>query len=138
MKTIFTHNSDGSTICEAIVDGITYRGVARLNPKDKEFQSDKIGEEIAHSRLIIKLLKQKRNELNLRLNTIKSFYSSYKHTNDFSAKCLAEIATYEFSLECVKQMIRDSEESLKSYIKAKEDLHEKFIKIRSDKTEEEA
>lgn len=132
----FTHNSDGSTICEIIVNGELIRGIARLNPKDKDFESARVGEEIASQRAIIKVFKKARNELRIRLNTMIQFYNRYKHNADFNAKCEEEIMSYKLALAVTEETIIDYETQLNTYIKNKEAFYEKMTKLRSDKTEE--
>lgn len=94
--------------------------------------SEKTGCEIAYHRAIINSLKDRRDELSIKLQGLKDYYytmncSKYFNEKDYPIRRLiSQMEAYEDDIAITKDLIREEQEYLKKYMSDKAAFYEKI------------
>lgn len=137
----FWNEETGQTVCQIFDNkGNVYIGEAICHPDDKEFQSKRVGQEIAYRRALIDFYKKiRKEELRPKLAAYKELYnemclSPRFNQNSYENYSLQrKIRKITFDLEIVNNMIARERIELIGYIDEKEKIHQKLQKLRKDK-----
>ena len=128
---IFT-NKDNYTKCE-IKDpkyGRTYIGEAHCHPEDESYRSTITGSTIAEMRARVELLKTCRNDIRVELEGLEHLYNSMSSSKKFNPKSYEakrirrRMYILRRELNETKEIISKDKESIKEYIKGKDQIHE--------------
>ena len=105
--------------CHAYIDydGISFEGVAKCHPKDRDFESKKTGEKIASMRTLEKVYAYLIKKCNIEINTLKMLKNAYLQSgfekddyifksinkqlqkkNDLKSACIQEKKQLKFSI----------------------------------------
>lgn len=134
---------DGVATCTlSDKEGNVYVGIARCHPDDKDFESEKVGFQIAFYRAYIKVLYEVKKELQIQLNTLKQFYYSINQSKQYNEKSYENsmlqrsIRRTTSDLVAAKQELVTAKQNLREYIDGKDKLHKKLRATRNkDKKE---
>ena len=102
-----------------------FSGIAQCHPDDEDMMSEKTGCEIAFRRAKIDLLRDYRNEIEIKLSALNQLYYSMNQSKKFDNKSYEykmlkrQINMYKFDLETVKEQIQQEQDSLREYIENK-------------------
>lgn len=141
---IFNWNEDAGVAECTISDGTnSFVGVSHCSPDDLDMKSEKVGCFIALKRSEVKYLKHiKNNEIIPGLKALKQLYYSMNRSNSFNPKAYENTMLYrqirnkENDLVAINEMIADSTDDLKTYIKETDSLYEKIRRIRKAKSKQ--
>lgn len=124
------HLTDGKNV---------YCGTANCADADADMKSQKVGCQIALWRAEIKYYVHLRdNEIKPALHALRHAYASMLESKKFNPKSYEskslrrEIHRKEFDLSVVNTMLTDKKQSLKKYLKEKEDFYQQIRKMRKD------
>ena len=118
-----------------------YTGFAQCHPDDEDMKGQKTGCEIAFRRARINALRGYRDELKIRLATLKQLYHSMNISYRFNEKSYEnkmlqrQIRMINFDLTTTKEMIATEEQNLRAYIKEKDEFYKKTRKRRAMREE---
>ena len=118
-----------------------YTGFAQCHPDDEDMKGQKTGCEIAFRRARINALRGYRDELKIRLATLKQLYHSMNISYRFNEKSYEnkmlqrQIRMINFDLTTNKEMIATEEQNLRAYIKEKDEFYNKTRKRRAMREE---
>ena len=118
-----------------------YTGFAQCHPDDEDMKGQKTGCEIAFRRARINALRGYRDELKIRLATLKQLYHSMNISYRFNEKSYEnkmlqrQIRMINFDLTTTKEMIATEEQNLRAYIKEKDEFYNKTRKRRAMREE---
>lgn len=116
-------------VCNCAIEdskGRVFIGLATCNDEDKDFQSERTGQEISYRRARIELLRANRDEIKTQLAAYKQFYYSMKHSSHYNdksyeAKMLKRfIYRLSMDLETAKEIINDESAALRQYLDLKD------------------
>ena len=124
---IFSWDEEQGLASCILTDGKqVYTGIAQCHPEDVDMMSEKTGCEIAFKRAKIETLRALRDELKIRLSTLKQLYHSMNishrfNENSYENKMLQrQIRSINFDLTTTKEILASEEQSLRAYIKSKD------------------
>lgn len=133
----FYFNPDeGSSLCVLQTKSKTYIGTAQCHKNDRDMLSEKTGCEIAYHRAIINSLKDRKNELTLKLAGLKEYYhtmncSKYFNENDYAIRRLSShMSMLDEDIAITKDLIKEEQDYLKKYMTDKADFYEKIRRNR--------
>ena len=118
-----------------------YTGFAQCHPDDEDMKGQKTGCEIAFRRARIDALRGYRDELKIRLSTLNQLYHSMNISYRFNEKSYEnkmlqrQIRQISFDLDTAKEMIATEQESLRAYIKEKDNFYTKTRIRRANRTQ---
>ena len=118
-----------------------YTGFAQCHPDDEDMKGQKTGCEIAFRRARINALRGYRDELKIRLSTLKQLYHSMNISYRFNEKSYEnkmlqrQIRMINFDLTTTKEMIATEEQNLRTYIQEKDEFYNKTRKRRAMREE---
>lgn len=118
-----------------------YTGFAQCHPDDEDMKGQKTGCEIAFRRARINALRGYRDELKIRLSTLKQLYYSMNISYRFNEKSYEnkmlqrQIRMINFDLTTTKEMIATEEQNLRTYIQEKDEFYNKTRKRRAMREE---
>ena len=108
-----------------------YTGFAQCHPDDSDMKGQKTGCEIAFRRARINALRGYRDELKIQLKALNQLYYSMNLSYRFNEKSYEnkmlqrQIRQINFDLATAKEMIATEQESLRVYIKEKDEFYNK-------------
>ena len=108
-----------------------YTGFAQCHPDDEDMKGQKTGCEIAFRRAKINTLRGYRDELKIRLSTLKQLYYTMNKSKHFNPKSYEnrmlqrQIRMINFDLDTVKEILATEEQNLREYLKNKDDFYVK-------------
>lgn len=108
-----------------------YTGFAQCHPDDSDMKGQKTGCEIAFRRARINALRGYRDELKIQLKALNQLYYSMNISYRFNEKSYEnkmlqrQIRQINFDLATAKEMIATEQESLRAYIKEKDEFYNK-------------
>lgn len=108
-----------------------YTGFAQCHPDDSDMKGQKTGCEIAFRRARINALRGYRDELKIQLKALNQLYYSMNISYRFNEKSYEnkmlqrQIRQINFDLATAKEMIAAEQESLRAYIKEKDEFYNK-------------
>ena len=108
-----------------------YTGFAQCHPDDSDMKGQKTGCEIAFRRARINALRGYRDELKIQLKALNQLYYSMNISYRFNEKSYEnkmlqrQIRQINFDLATAKEMIATEQESLRVYIKEKDEFYNK-------------
>ena len=108
-----------------------YTGFAQCHPDDSDMKGQKTGCEIAFRRARINALRGYRDELKIQLKALNQLYYSMNLSYRFNEKSYEnkmlqrQIRQIDFDLATAKEMIATEQESLRTYIKEKDEFYNK-------------
>lgn len=116
------------TRAKLTVDGVTFRATAKCHPKDVSFNSSKTGEIIAASRVWIKVLDSKIEDLIKEVNCFKTCLNMYDQIEDknFSAMGTAlqrQIEKRERAIKYLRLQKKKTNKELTEYIHQKDQFY---------------
>ena len=118
-------------------DTTTITGTAKCHPEDEDMESEKTGLQIAEFRAMIKAMKyHKKYCLLPSLKSLQQLKYSMKHSTKFNRKSYEnkmlnrQIQLWETDIDNLNQMIKETEQYLRDYIKNKEQTYQVFRKYR--------
>lgn len=134
---IFSWDEESGLASCILTDGNkVYTGIAQCHPEDMDMESEKTGCEIAFKRAKISVLRQYRDELKIALKTLEQLYHSMNISYRFNEKSYENkmlqrrIRAIKFDLDTTKEIIVSEEQSLREYLKNKDDFYNKIRSIR--------
>lgn len=137
----FWNEETGQTVCHIYDNkGKVYIGEAICHPDDKNFQSQRIGQEIAYRRALIDFYRKlRKEELKPKLAAYKELYQEMILSPRFNPKSYENLSLQRkirkttFDLAVVNDMINRERIELNEYIDTKEKIHKKLQKLKEDK-----
>ena len=120
---------NGVTKCSIQYDTYTAIGIAKCHPDDKDMQNEKTGCEIAFRRATISLYRYHRDILKAQLKSLNQLYYSMKQSsrfnpNSFENRMLQkQINMIKIDLDTIKEMIVDTQNSIREYINLKDEFY---------------
>lgn len=132
----FFNPEDGSSLCVISTKNKTFVGIAQCHDDDRDMMNEKTGCEIAYHRAIINSLKDRKNELSAKLSGLKEYYytmncSKYFKENDYPIRRLvSHMDMLSDDIAITKDLIKEEQDYLKTYMKNKADFYEKIRKNR--------
>lgn len=108
-----------------------YTGFAQCHLDDSDMKGQKTGCEIAFRRARINALRGYRDELKIQLKALNQLYYSMNLSYRFNEKSYEnkmlqrQIRQIDFDLATAKEMIATEQESLRTYIKEKDEFYNK-------------
>lgn len=135
MKTTFSYNGH-ETVCTIQIKDRKYVGKTYCHSEDLDMESQKIGEEIASQRAVVKLLKDSKKYYTARLKILRDFYSSLGKVKKsyVTYKLEKEITMLNATIEELKEAIESIERQIKDYINEKQTFQNK-VRVLRKKTE---
>ena len=134
---IFSWDEEQGLASCILTDGKqVYTGIAQCHPEDVDMMSEKTGCEIAFKRAKIEALRALRDELKIRLSTLKQLYHSMNISHRFNEKSYEnkmlqrQIRSINFDLTTTKEIIASEEQNLREYLKNKDEFYVKIRKMR--------
>lgn len=131
MKTTFSYDGH-ETVCTIQIKDRKYVGKTYCHVDDLDMESQKIGEEIASQRAVVKLLKDSKKHYTAQVKTLRDFYSSLGKVNKsyVTYKLEKEMAMLNATIEELKEAIESIEKQIKDYIGEKQTFQNKVRKLR--------
>lgn len=135
----FSYN-DGVTECYIQYNNYVAVGIARCHPEDSDMQNENTGCEIAMRRATIMLYKHHRDMLKSQLQALNQLYYSMNKSKRFNPNSYEnimlqrQINLIKTDLDTIKEMIIETQNSLKEYIKLKDDFYVAIRKNRAKKS----
>ena len=134
---IFSWDEEQGLASCILTDGKqVYTGIAQCHPEDVDMMSEKTGCEIAFKRAKIEALRALRDELKIRLSTLKQLYHSMNISHRFNEKSYEnkmlqrQIRSINFDLTTTKEIIASEEQNLREYLKNKDEFYVKIRRMR--------
>lgn len=134
---IFSWDEEQGLASCILTDGKqVYTGIAQCHPEDVDMMSEKTGCEIAFKRAKIEALRALRDELKIRLSTLKQLYHSMNISHRFNEKSYEnkmlqrQIRNINFDLTTTKEIIASEEQNLRKYLKNKDEFYVKIRRMR--------
>lgn len=125
--------AQGSSCCIIKYKDFEFVGEAQCHPDDMDFESERIGLQIAETRATIKAMRFVRDfEIKPQLKILQHLYGNMKtstHYNpkSYEAKMLrSQIQAIENELAATNNAIADERKFLKDYIDGKDKFHQKL------------
>lgn len=122
----------------------TFFGISKCHPEDRDMMNEYTGYNIAYNRALLKALRFHRdNELLLRYKTLKQFYYTINHSqqfnkNSYETKMLKrQIQLAQDDLNSIKELINETKTELLNYIHDKDKFYNKIRDLRKVKSFEE-
>lgn len=131
MKTTFSY--DGcETVCTIQIKDRKYVGKTYCHVDDLDMESQKIGEEIASQRAVVKLLKDSKKYYKAQAKTLKDFYASLGKVKEsyVTYKLKKELAILDATIDEITDAINSIEIQIKNYIDGKQDFQKKIRDLR--------
>ena len=135
----FNYNN-GVTECYIQYNNYVAFGVAKCHPEDADMQNENTGCEIAMRRATIMLYKHHRDMLKSQLQALNQLYYSMNKSKRFNPKSYEnvmlqrQINLIKTDLDTIKEMIIETQNSLKEYIQLKDDFYVAIRKNRVKKS----
>lgn len=131
MKTTFSYDGH-ETVCTIQIRDRKYVGTTYCHSEDLDMESQKIGEEIASQRAVVKLLKDSKKHYAAQVKTLTDFYSSLGKVKKsyVTYRIEKEIAMLNATIEELKEAIDSIEEQIKDYINGKQTFQNKVRALR--------
>lgn len=135
----FSYNN-GITECYIQYDNYVAYGTAKCHPEDSDMQNENTGCEIAMRRATIMLYKHHRDMLKSQLQALNQLYYSMNKSKRFNPNSYEnimlqrQINLIKTDLDTIKEMIVETQNSLKEYIKLKDDFYVAIRKNRAKKS----
>lgn len=135
----FSYNN-GITECYIQYDNYVAYGAAKCHPEDSDMQNENTGCEIAMRRATIMLYKHHRDMLKSQLQALNQLYYSMNKSKRFNPNSYEnimlqrQINLIKTDLDTIKEMIVETQNSLKEYIKLKDDFYVAIRKNRAKKS----
>ena len=129
---IYSYNDSGYTPCDIVYKNKTFTGHAYCLGVDKDFQSERVGCEIALRRAEIDMLKQIKYEQKLIYDTINHVYSTMNHSSKYNpdsyeAKSIQrELANALLDYVSFSEILKERKQALRTYIENKEGFYKKL------------
>lgn len=131
----FTYKN-GVTECYIRYDNYVALGIAKCHPDDADMQNENTGCEIALRRATIMMYKHHRDILKSQLQALKQLYYSMNKSKRFNPNSYEnimlqrQINIIKTDLDTIKEMIVETQESLREYLKLKNDF---YVAIRANR-----
>lgn len=128
----FFNAEDGSSLCIISTKNKTYVGMAQCHDNDRDMMSEKTGCEIAYHRAIINSLKDRKNELSIKLSGLRDYYytmncSKYFKEDDYAIRRLvSHMDMLIDDIAITKDLIKEEQDYLKKYMSDKADFYKKI------------
>lgn len=129
---IFTWDEESGVASCILSDGEKiYTGFAQCHPDDNDMKGEKTGCEIAFKRARIHALRGYRDELKIKLSTLKQLYYTMNRSKHFNPKSYEnrmlqrQLRMINFDLDTVKEILATEEQNLREYLKNKDDFYVK-------------
>lgn len=128
----FWDEEEGLATCRLTDGKKTFYGEAVCHPDDKDFQSERVGCEIALRRAEIDMLKQIKYEQKLIYDTINHVYSTMNHSSKYNpdsyeAKSIQrELANALLDYVSFSEILKERKQALRTYIENKEGFYKKL------------
>ena len=132
MKTQYKHrwNPDtGISICTIEYNGFKFYGYAQCAPEDDPYKSELTGGNISTWRAELKLLKHiKRCETEPKIAALRHVFFTMKHSKQYNSKSyeakrlFQEYINLLNELEEINAQIKDTEQTITTYIEAKDKI----------------
>lgn len=137
-KEPYFKKQDHNYLCGIVDDiGNIFIGEAKCHPDDQDLESELVGYTIASKRAILRALKHHvKNELRPTLKAFYHLYDSMRQSKHFNYKSYEAKRIYrtindiEEEINAFKEVIETTEEELKEYIIAKDNLRTKIRGMR--------
>lgn len=129
-ENIELHNIDDNTIeCTIRYNNFIARGTAKCHPDDEDMKNNHTGCEIAMRRASIQLYRYHRDTLKAQLQALNQLYYSMNKSKNFNEQSYEnkmlqrQINLIKTDLDTIKEMIVETQENLRIYIKQKDDFY---------------
>lgn len=129
---IFTWDEESGVASCILSDGEKiYTGFAQCHPDDNDMKGEKTGCEIAFKRARIHALRGYRDELKIKLSTLKQLYYTMNRSKHFNPKSYEnrmlqrQLRMINFDLDTVKEILATEEQNLREYLKNKDNFYVK-------------
>lgn len=110
-------------------NGKTYIGFSYLHPQDKDFQSEKIGKNIALSRARIYALQYEYNKAKIEAQIKRQMYLELgENSNAFMHKNMMKAV---YRSEVLRKELKFQKQYLKDYLNSQQDFIDKILKTRA-------
>lgn len=129
----------GTASCILIYDQKQFVGVAKCHPDDKDMMNANTGYEIATRRASIQAYRYHRDMLKSQLEALNQLYYSMNKSKRFNPKSYEnimlqrQINLIKTDLDTIKEMLVETQNNLKEYIKLKDDFYVAIRKNRAKK-----
>ena len=127
---------DGSSLCIITTKTKTYIGSAQCADADRDMMNEKTGCEIAYHRAIINSLKDRRDELKIKLSALSEYYysmstSKWFNPDSYEARRLnAHLIMLSDDIQFTKELLQSEQKYLQQYMADKADFYKKIRKNR--------
>lgn len=130
----------GTASCILTYDQKQFVGTAKCHPDDKDMMNANTGYEIATRRASIQVYRYHRDTLKSQLQVLNQLYYAMSTSKHFNPKSYEnrmlqkQINLIKTDLNTIKEMIVETQNSLKEYIKLKDDFYVAIRKNRAKKS----